>query len=210
MWAEFTSFHSRSAELKEEQRRMPARSGTRSGEGGWDIVTARENGRERDRRRKRRMRKLGKQVRNERQKATKADERAVQMAENRWFLVKIEPHRRRGYQAALNWTTIIISTGRPFRPRLFLQRRILFQPVPGNCRFDDAGQAEPAFTGKERREKERERARRGKERTVMDVATRARLPFLWIFQREWEEKFDWKAYDFFSNGDSLQKFSTRN
>lgn len=75
------SFEIRRAEGGTKTNARPDRERGREKED--EIVTARENGRERDRRRKRRMRKLGKQVRNERQKATKADERAVQMAENR-------------------------------------------------------------------------------------------------------------------------------
>lgn len=192
---------------------MSARSGPRSGKRG-EIVIVRERKRERGRRGRGGVEGRGGNWENKWEmsdkKLRKRTERAVQMAENRWFLVKIGHRRRGGYQAVLNWTTIIISTSRPFRPRLFLQRRILFQRVPGNCRFDDAGQAEPAFAGKERGEKRGEEERRsesGKERIVMDVATWARSPLLCIFQRERKEKFDRKACDFFQR--RLQSSTTK-
>jgi len=72
------------------------------------------------------------------------------MAENRWFFVKIESHHRRGYQATLNWTTIIISTPILFGHGFSFDGEFYFSRS-GNCRFDDADQAEPALAEKNER-----------------------------------------------------------
>lgn len=78
-------------------------------------VVSRMKSRERERKRE----NWGTSARNKQQKPRKANVQAVQMAENRWFLVKIELHCQRGYQAALNWTTIIISALAPFSTTAF-------------------------------------------------------------------------------------------
>lgn len=91
----------------------------------------------------------GTSARSKQQKPRKTNVQPVQIAENRWFLVKIEPHRRRGYQAALNWTTIIISAPAFFDHGFFFDGEFYFSQS-GNCRFDDAGQAESALAGKTR------------------------------------------------------------